>query len=695
MKRYATDKIRNVVLLGHGGCGKTSLSEALLYLAGVTDRLGRADAGTTVSDSSPDEIERQCSISAALLPFEWKECKINLLDAPGYADFIGEAAAAMRAADGALLVLDATAGVEVQTERLWEIARQRKMPVLLIVNRLDKEHSDFARAVEGASQALGAKVVPVAVPIGSQQEFRGVVDLLGQRALVHSDGKVSQQPVPAEVEQAVARARERVIEAAAEADDALTEKYLEQGGLSDEETARGLRQAVLSGSVVPAVPAAAIAASEAIVGVDLIADCIVTVLPSPADRPPVVGTDPKTQKEETRKPSPEEPMCALVFKTLADPFAGRLTMFRCLSGTVHSDSNALNTTRNSKERVGQIFVPRGKGQEAVPMLGAGDIGVVAKLRDTLTGDTLCDEQKPIVLAGIEFPEPTLFFAIYPRSKGDEDKVSSGLHRLMEEDPTLRVSIEPQTHETLLAGMGDLHLEVTASRLKRKFNVEVETRAPRVPYRETIRAAAKARGRHKKQTGGRGQFGDVWVEIEPLEHGAGLEFVDKIVGGAVPRNYIASVEKGIREAAERGVLAGYPLSDFRARLYDGSYHSVDSSDLAFKIAGSLALQNAVPEARPVLLEPIMEVEVNVPDAYMGDVIGGLNSKRGRVLGVEPSGNSQKVRCHVPQSEIFGYATQLRSMTGGRGSYSMGFSHYEEVPDHAAQAIIEAAKAARER
>jgi len=695
MKRFATDRVRNVVLLGHGGCGKTSLSEAMLHLAGVTDRLGRVDAGTTVSDSTPDEVERRCSISAALLPYEWKQYKINLLDAPGYADFIGEAVAAMRAADGALMLLDGVAGVEVQTERLWEMAREQNLPALLLVNKLDKENTDFSRVVEEAAQALGVGVVPIVLPVGSQQQFGGAVDLLRQRAFVYSGGKVTEQPIPEEMREACAAARERVIEAAAEAEDALTEKYLEEGSLSDEEIARGLREAVVSGSILPAVPAAAIAASGAIVGVDLVADCIVNLMPSPADRPPVEGTDPKSEKEEARKPSPDEPMCALVFKTLADPFAGRLTLFRCYSGTIHSDSTVFNSTRNARERLGQIFVPRGKGQEAVPTLAAGDIGIVAKLHETVTGDTLCDEQKPIILPGLQFPEPTLFFAIYPRSKGEEERVSSGLHRLMEEDPTLRVRVDHETRETLLSGMGDLHLEVTASRLKRKFNVEVETRAPRVPYRETIRATARAEGRHKKQTGGRGQFGDVWVEVEPLERGAGFEFADKIVGGVVPRNYIPSVEKGMREAADRGYLAGYPLHDFRATLYDGSYHSVDSSDMAFKIAGSLALQNALAEARPVLLEPVMEVEVSVPDAYMGDVIGDLNGKRGRILGIEPGGHMQKVRCQVPQAEMFGYATLLRSLTGGRGTYAMRFSHYEEVPDHVAQPIIEAAKASKQQ
>lgn len=689
MKRHSPADIRNVVLLGHGGCGKTSLVEAIIFRAGVTDRLGRVDDGTSVSDSSPDEVERRVSINASLLPFEWKQHKLNLLDTPGYADFIGEVVASTRVADAALLVLDATAGVEVQTERYWEMARERGLPAILVVNKLDKENADFDQAVESAVQVLGCRAVPIMLPLGQQEQFKGVVDLLRQKAIIYSDGKPSEQPIPDEVKDLASAARERLMEAAAEADDELTEKYLEQGSLSDEDIVRGLRKATLAGSVVPSLPAVALTPASG----DVVADAVVAYCPSPVEMPPVTGTDQKTGKEEKITASEDGPPVALVFKTTADPFAGRLTFFRAYSGTFHSDSTVLNSTRNAKERLGQLFVPKGKAQEAVPTVVAGDMGVVAKLHETLSGDTLCDEARPIILPPIRFPDPSLCYAIHGKTKSDQDKVSAALHRLVEEDPTLHVSVEPQTRETLLSGLGDLHLEVALAKLKRKFNVEVEMGTPRVPYRETIRTAAKAQGKYKKQTGGRGQYGDVWVEFEPLERGAGFEFVDKIVGGVVPRNYIPAVEKGIREAMERGVVAGYPMVDVRATLYDGSYHSVDSSDMAFKIAGSLALQNAVQQANPVLLEPMMEVEVIVPDAYLGDIIGALNGKRARILGTEPRGNAQVVRALVPQAEMFAYARELRSMTQGRGQYTMRFSHYEEVPDHLMQAII--AKAAQQK
>ena len=689
MKRHSADQIRNVVLLGHGGSGKTSLVEAILFRAGVTDRLGRVDDGTTVSDSSPDEVERRVSINASMLPCEWKQSKLNLLDTPGYADFIGEVIAGTRVADAAALALDATAGVEVQTERYWEMAKERGLPAIIVVNKLDKENADFDRAVGSATQVLGCRAVPIFLPIGQREQFRGVVDLLAQKAIIYSDGERSEEPVPENMRDAVAAARERMTEAAAEAEDELTEKYLEEGSLSNEDIVRGIRKATIAGSMVPAIPAVALNPAAA----DIIADSIAAYCPSPSDMPPVTCTDQKTGKEEKISASDGGPLVALVFKTMADPFAGRLTLFRTYSGTFHSDSTVLNATRNTKERIAQLFAPKGKAQEAVPTVAAGDMGVVSKLHETLTGDTLSDDGRPIVLQPLRFPEPSLCFAIHGKTKSDQDKVSAALHRLVEEDPTLQVSVEAQTHETLLSGLGDLHLEVSLAKLKRKFNVEVEMGTPRVPYRESIRTAAKAQGKYKKQTGGRGQYADVWVEFEPVERGAGFEFVDKVVGGAVPRNFIPSVEKGIREAVDRGVVAGYPMVDVRATLYDGSYHTVDSSDMAFKIAGSMALQSAVQQASPVLLEPVMDVEVIVPEAHLGDVIGALNGKRARILGTEPSGSTQAVRALVPQAEMFTYARELRSMTQGRGHYSVRFSHYEEVPDHIMQSII--AKAAQEK
>ena len=690
MKRHSTEEIRNVALIGHGGAGKTSLAEALLFQAGMTDRLGAVDAGTAVGDGDPDEIERKISISAALLPHEWHERKINLLDTPGYADFGGEVVTALRVADGAVVVVDAVSGVEVQTERYAQMARAAGVPIVGVVTKMGKEHADFERAVEQIAKMAGVPAVPTHLPIGSQAEFKGLVDVLAGTALTYNEGKASSAEPPAALADELEEAREKLVEAAAEADDALTEKYLEQGSLSPEEVRSGLRRSVLAGKVIPVLCADALAR----IGVDALADAMVALLPSASERPPATGKNPKTDAEESRPPSAEAPLAALVFKTQADPFAGKLTLFRVFSGTLHSDASVFNATRGARERVGQVFVPRGKQQEAVAQVPAGDMGVVAKLHDTVTGDTLCDESKPIVLPAPQLPQPVLSVSVTARAKGDEDKIGPALNRLAEEDPTIRVSVDSQTRETLLSGMGDLHLEIIIGRLKRKFNVEVERGTPKVPYKETIRRSAKAQGRYKKQTGGRGQYGDVWVELEPLPRSSGFEFVDKIVGGVVPRNYIPSVERGIREAMDRGVVAGYPMVDVRATLYDGSYLTVESSDMAFKIAGSLALQKAVAEAGAALLEPIMEVEVTIADAQMGDVIGQLNAKRGRILGMEPTVGGQLVRALVPLSEMFHYATELRSMTGGRGHYTMRASHYEEVPDHVAQGIIAEAQKRRE-
>jgi elongation factor G len=687
MKRYATSDIRNIALIGHGGSGKTSLAEAMLFAAGVTDRLGSVTAGSTIGDSDPDEMQRQISISAALLPHEWRGRKVNLIDTPGYADFIGEVISALCVVEGAIVVLDAVAGVEVQTQRYWEMAVARGIAPMIVVSKMDKEGANFAGALEAARERLGCNAVATHIPIGAAQSLRGLVDLLGQQALVYADGKVTRQAPPADMADDIAVARERLIEAAAEADDALTEKYLEQGSLSDDEIARGMRAAVRAGRAVAVVPAAAVSG----IGVDAVGDIAVAYLPSPAEAPPQTAAAPEGSAQHELRADAEQPLAALVFKTMADPYAGRLTLFRVFAGAAHSDSSIYNATRRRRERVGQIFVPRGKQQEAVAVVGAGDIGVVVKLHETLTGDTLCDEQRQVVLPPLEFPAPVLSVSVRPKSKGDEDKVGSALDRLREEDPTIGVSIDPDTHETLLSGMGDLHLEVIVGRLRRKFGVEVETSTPRVAYKETISRAVEVQGRYKRQTGGRGQYGDVWLRLEPLERGAGFEFVDAVVGGVVPRNYIPAVEKGIVEAMQRGVVAGYPLVDLRATLYDGSYHAVDSSDMAFKIAGSMALQKGVTEAGAKLLEPIMSVEVIVPDQFMGDIIGHLNGKRGRIQGMEPGApGSQVIHAQVPLAELFAYATELRSMTQGRASYSMKFSHYEEVPGHIAQRIIEEAQ-----
>jgi len=691
MKQYSVDKIRNVALIGHGTAGKTSLAEAMLYAAGAVDRLGKVEAGNTASDTDPDEIARGISINTSLLPHEWREHKVNLLDTPGYQDFIGDVIAGLRVADAAVVVVDGVAGPEVGTERYADLARKAGLPLAVAVNKLDKENSDFSRAVAACRERLGLNVVPLYLPLGTVDQFRGVVDVLAGKAYAYQDGKVSEVPVPEDLAGALASAREALQEAAAEADDELTMKYLDEGELSAEETTRGLHGSVLAGKVAPAVPVSAV---KAIGGAALL-EVIAAYLPSPAERPPVKGVNPKNEQQEERRPSPEEPMASLVFKTMADPFAGRLTFFRTYSGRLHSDSSAYNANKGSRERIAQAFIPRGKQSEGMSVVPAGDMAVVSKLHDTTTGDTLCDENRPIRLPGLSFPAPSISYSVTAKNKGEEDKVASALQRLAEEDPTIKVGLDSNTKELLVSGMGDLHIEVTVERAKRKFGVDIVTGTPRVAYRETIRRSVKVQGKHKKQTGGRGQFGDVWVEFQPQERGAGFEFVDQVVGGVVPRNFIPAVEKGIREAMERGPLAGYPVVDLRAILYDGSYHSVDSSDMAFKIAGSLALQRGMEEGQPVLLEPIMDVEVIVPEANMGDVIGAINSRRGRILGMEPTGNMQLVRAQVPQAEMFTFANDLRSMTQGRGSYSMQYSHYEELPDHLAQGVIAEAKERQEK
>lgn len=691
MRKHETENIRNVALIGHMGAGKTSLAEAMLFAAGVTDRLGSVDAGTTVSDSDADEIERKISLSASLLTLEWREYKANLIDAPGYSDFIGDVVGALHVSDACVLVVDAVAGVEVDAERYWAMAAERSLGRLIVVSKMDKEHADFERALGQIRERLGCRPIPIQIPIGQASEFSGLVDLLRQKAISGADPNVQESAPPADSADRIAGYREQMIEAAAEAEDSLTEKYLDEGGLSDQEVVQGLRLAACAGKAVPVLCAAAIKPT----GARALLDAIVHYLPSPADRPPVIGTHPDSGTEEPRPPSADAPAAAQIFKTTADPYAGRLSFFRTFSGSLHSDAAAYNAGRRTRERVGQVYVPKGKGQEAVPAVTAGDMGVVAKLHESSTGETLCDESNPVLLPEIEFPEPLLAVSIRAHSKADEDKLSNALARLLEEDPTLRVTHDAQTRETILAGMGDLHLTVALDRIQRKFGVAVERGEPTVAYRETIRSEASVQGKYKKQTGGRGQYGDVWVKVEPLERGAGFEFVDKIVGGVVPRNFIPAVEKGIREAMGRGVVSGYPVVDLRATLYDGSYHSVDSSDMAFKIAGSMALQKAVADARPTLLEPIVSVEVTAPEEYMGDIMGSLNGKRGRILGMEHVGNNQVIRALVPQAEMFTYANELRSLTQGRASYTMAFSHYEEVPDHLAQRVIAEKQAAQEK
>jgi elongation factor G len=686
MRRYQTNQIRNPVLIGHSGGGKTSLAEAMLFRAGLLDRLGSVEAGTALADSDPEEIARKTSITLALLPFEWADTKINLLDTPGYADFAGEVAAALRVADAFLLVVDAVAGIQVETARYWEQARVLDLPGLVVINRLDKENANFEHTLHSLREHLGANILPLALPLGAPSRLAGCLDLLSGKAYSEDPAGRKETSPPAGLETQIEEAKEKLLEAAAEAEEELTNKYLEGETLSPEEVRRGLRARVGSGSLFLALPAAA----TSVLGVHGLLDAIVAFLPSPAERPPLAASEAEGDKTLPVPPREEDPVAALVFKTTADPYAGRLSYFRTVAGVLHADSSLFNPTRDSRERVGQLLVPRGKQQEALPAVPTGDFGLIAKLRETLSGDTLCDESRPLRLPGPVFPEGVYSVSIKPKSKGDEDRLGAALARIAEEDPSLRSSVDPQTRETLLSGLGDLQIEIAVARLKRRFNVEVETGVPKIPYRETVKSSSSVQGKYKKQTGGRGQYGDVWLRLEPLERGAGFEFANEISGGVVPRNYIPAVEKGVREAMERGVLAGYPVTDLRVAMYDGSYHNVDSSDIAFKIAGSLALQKGVLEADPCLLEPIASIEVLVSQQNMGDIMGSLNSKRGRILGLESRGAHQLVKALVPLAEIAHYATELRSLTGGRASYSLSLSHYEELPAHLAQGIIQQAK-----
>jgi elongation factor G len=687
MKKYPIESIRNVALVGHGGTGKTSLAEAMLYTAGAISRLGRVDDGTSTGDFDPEEVQRKISINLSVLPCEWKGAKVNLIDTPGYPDFVGDVIGAMRAVEAALLVVDGTGSIDVGTETAWDLATEAGITKLFFVNKLEKENTDFYRTLEGLRQRFGTSVAPLQLPIGAEDKFVGVVDLLTHKAYQWDNGKIVSVDMPAEMQAQISKMREALIESVAEMDDSLMEKYFDEGTLTDEEIAKGLEMGLRAGKVVPVLCGSAMK----MVGVDTLLDFIISSVPSPASVPPVKGVNP-SGTEETR--APNDPFCALVFKTMADPYVGKLTYFRVFSGSIRSDSHVYNVNKEREERVGQIYFIQGKNQIPTPEIGAGDIGAVAKLQETATGDTLCDKAHPIILKSIEFPEPVYSLAVKAKTKADEDKLGPALQKLAEEDPTFQTYRDQEIGQTLIRGLGETQLDIMVERLKRKFGVEVETETPKVPYRETITTTAEAQGRHKKQTGGRGQFGDCWIRLEPLPRGSGYEFVDQIVGGAIPRQFIPSVDKGIRDAMSQGILAGYPVVDVRAVCYDGSYHTVDSSDLAFQLAGRLAFRAAAEKANPVLLEPIYEMEIIVPEEFMGDVIGDLNSKRGRVLGMEPlGGGRQKIRAHVPQAEIQRYSIDLRSIARGRGKFSAKFSHYEEVPPNVAQTIIAEAERAR--
>lgn len=688
MKNSDLKDVRNIAILSHGAAGKTSLADAMLFAAGMTDLQPSVDSGTSVFMHEPEETSRKISITAAVGYADWKGVRINIIDTPGYINFLEETRGTLRAVDGAVVIVSAISGVKAETEKIYKFACDYEIPRVAFVSKLDKERADFFRAVGDMEKYFCKGALVLQLPIGTEDRFSGVVDLITMKALYFSkdgSGKVEAKDIPPEMKDDAAAYRKKLVEQIAETDDSLLEKYLDRGDLTAQELISGLKHGTLAGGLLPVLCGSPVRN----MGVHQLMDAIVMCLPSPVERAgmvPIKGTDPKNNSEIQRRPLPEEPLSALVFKTIIDPFAGKLSLVRVFSGSLKPDSTIQNSTRQSREKIGSLFLLQGKKQISVQAIPAGHIGAAAKLKDTFTGDTLCSEQHPIIIPFAKFADPVISFAIEPKTRGDEEKVSSGIQKLLEEDPTLRFTYDEQTKEMILAGMGQVHLEVTLEKLKRKFGVDVNMKTPKVPYKETIRARARAQGKYKKQTGGHGQYGDAWLEVEPLERGAGFEFVDKIVGGVIPRQYIPAVEKGVVEAMQEGVLAGYPMVDIRVTLFDGSYHTVDSSELAFKIAASMGFKKAVAEARPVLLEPIMSVEVVAPDDALGSVIGDLNSRRGKVQGVVPQANGQTIKALVPMSEMLSYAPALNSLTSGRGMYTMEFHGYEDVPSHLAQKII---------
>lgn len=687
MKEYKSENIRNVGIIAHGGAGKTSLTEAMLFSSGAVNRLGKVDDGTSTTDFEPEEVRRKVTISAALAPCEWNGQKINIVDTPGYADFVAEVKGALSAVDAALVVLCAAAGVEVETEKVWQYANDLQLPRIAFINKMDRENADFYSVLHTMKEKFGAHIVPIQLPIGAQSSFKGIVDLVKMKALVPANSQCSQYnetDIPPDIQEQAQEARHAMIEAVAETDDELLTKYLDGEELTEQEISAGLHKGIMEGKFYPVLCGSAIKN----IGILQVLNLIVDNVASPAAKVSV-GQHPLTQETVERKTG--DPFSALVFKTTADPFVGRLSYIRVFSGQLKPDSTIYNASKDKMERLGNLFALRGKTQDPMPVANAGDIVVVAKLQESGTGDTLCDKEKPVVYPALEYPKPMFTMCIEPKNKGDEDKIGSALGRLTDEDPTLRVRKDAETRQLLVTGTGELQLDIMAERMKRKFGVEIKLSTPKIPYRETIRGNVKIEGKHKKQSGGHGQYGHVWLQLEPLPPGGHFEFVDAIFGGAVPRQYIPAVEKGVRDALAGGVLAGYPMVDIKVTLTDGSYHTVDSSEMAFKIASTMALRKGALQAKPVLLEPIYQMEVLVPETYMGDVVGDLNGKRGRIQGMEPNGKGMSaVKAQVPLSEVFNYAIHLRSLTQGRGSFDMSFSHYEEVPQRIAETIIAGAK-----
>ncbi len=687
MQSYSTDHIRNVVLLSHCGAGKTSLSEAMLFTSGAIPRLGRVDDGSSTSDFDPDEIKRKISINLSVLPCEWDGNKINILDAPGYADFVSGAVAGVAVADAAVIAICAASGIEVGTEMMWKLADGRALSRIIFINKMDRENADFSKVVEQIQKRFGRHCVPLAMPIGAHSTFEGVVDLLAMKAYKKEK---KEEAIPASVEAQAKALREKMVEAVAEMDDELTLKYLDGQEIAAEELSRVLIQGVKAGKIVPILTGSALQN----LGTNGLLDAICKLLPSPQEVPPAEATNASNQAESL-KADENASLAALVFMTSADPYVGKVTHFRVYSGTISSNSQVWNSTKAQLERIGQLFMFKGKTQEAVPKVIAGDIGAVGKLAATVTGDTLSVKEHAVKLPSIVFPEPIYSVALHPKTKTDVDKLGTVLPRLAEEDPTLRIRKDTDTAETVLMGMGDTHVDVVAERMQRKFGVGVKLEIPKVPYRETITAKVEAEHKHKKQTGGHGQYGHVLIRVEPLPRGTGFEFADQVVGGAVPRNFIPAVEKGVMEARHEGVLARYPIVDVRVTLYDGSAHPVDSSEMSFKIASSMALKKALSQGFTVLLEPIMKLKVMVPETFTGDIISDLNTKRARVMGMIQEGGLQVIDAQAPLAEVQKYAVDLRSLTQGRGTYTMDFDHYEEVPSFQAQKIIDARAEEKEK
>lgn len=683
MTDFPRESIRNLAIIGNHGEGKTTFAEAMLFLAGATDKLGSVDNGSSTLEYELEEKNRRMSINSHVAIYEWNKHRVNLIDTPGFMNFLYETESSLKVVDSAILMVNAVPGVRTQVRKFWQMASRQGIPKALFVNKLDKERSSFEHAIAELEKEIQEKIIPLTIPIGREQDFRGVVDLIGLNAYVEGvDGKQKIDEMPSDIQELARSYRERIVEAVVELDDELLEKYLEGEAIDNEVVTNKLREGVLSSKVVPVF----VGSATKLIGISIIMDAINEFLPSPLERPSLMVKDAQGEGKEIL-PKLEEAVAAYVFKTISDPYAGKISVFRVFSGELKSESNIYVSNSRSREKIGQLYRIIGKKQLPVNSASLGDIVTVNKLKGIQTGETISDPSKPVIIASVAIPQAVMSYAIQPKSRPDEDKLMPSLHRIKEEDPTISFRIDDETKEFLISGTGQTHVEVVVEKLKHTYGVNVELQTPKVPYRETIKGSAKAEGKYIKQTGGRGQYGDAWLDIEPLPRGKEFEFVDKIVGGAIPRNFIPSVEKGVREALKKGVLAGYPVMDVKVTLFDGKYHTVDSSDIAFQIAGSMGFKKAMEAAHPVLLEPLMRMEIFTPEDSLGDVIGDVNARRGKVLGVDPQPAGHLIKALLPMAEVLSYAPELRSITSGRGSFTQEFDHYDEVPSHIANKIIE--------